>query len=95
MHRKYSFKVPGIRWEINWFEDSDVEEEFRRRDGKLIPLPAATALYYNASIVGSCPQTLRVVQEVQDLGILGYARSLGFRVDLFPYLISENTSKDS
>lgn len=81
MSSKYKFVEiefwPGDRGVVTWFTDEEIEAELRLECGTPVTLEQAAKVFFKDSVTdGMCNV------EVYELGILGYAHSLGFRVDL-------------
>ncbi len=86
--KKYRFRAVLLYHdevaEITWFDDYEVDEELRRKEGTLVSLSEAAQQYYRDSFD---PAKCKIDREILRLGILGYAHSKGQRVDLWSALI--------
>lgn len=84
--RKYRLRpgtISGAQVSWDWISDADIERLLWMRDGMPISLQEAARMYYEASI----REDSTLNSEVLALGIVGYALSLGLRIDIFPELI--------
>ena len=83
---KYKFRpimVNGDLINLTWLYDSEVEEAMRKKTGKLISLSEAAEIYFKDIYDLKTGFNSRI----SDQNILGYAHSLGYRVDVLSDLV--------
>lgn len=81
MRTKYQLRPQNLNGEIvsfDWISDSDIDLLLRLKTGKPISLVTAAELFYDSSI----REDLSVDHQILDLGIVGYALSCGYRIDI-------------
>ena len=80
--------LAGMVTDFDWLSDQVIESLLKQTTGTPIRIKEAAAMFYADSI----REDFTLDHAILDLGIVGYARSKGFRIDILPDLVQRGAT---